>query len=107
MQADLDRAYVYKGKIYRPGAQEIPDELGDLLNLVKSRPPDGPHPGSALINLNTATESELEQLTDVGPASARKIASRRPYADFAEFYALNEDLSVHPETLEVEAVIGD
>lgn len=103
MQADLDRAYVYKGKIYRPGPQEIPDELGDLLNLVKSRPPDT----SGLINLNSATQSELEQLTDVGPASARKIVSRRPYVDFAEFYALNEDLSVHPETLEVEAAIGD
>jgi competence protein ComEA len=39
---------------------------------------------SGLININTASESELDKLPGVGPATAAKIASFRPYASFDE-----------------------
>lgn len=39
---------------------------------------------SGIVNINTATESELDTLSGVGPATAQKIISNRPYSSVDE-----------------------
>ena len=38
----------------------------------------------ASVNLNTATQRELESLRGIGPATAKRIIRNRPYASAAE-----------------------
>jgi competence protein ComEA len=40
---------------------------------------------STKINVNIASESELESLTGVGPVTAKKIVEARPYTSFQDF----------------------
>jgi DNA uptake protein ComE-like DNA-binding protein len=42
------------------------------------------HTKTAKVNLNTATEQELEDLPGVGPATAQKIVAGRPYSSVAD-----------------------
>jgi hypothetical protein len=39
---------------------------------------------TALVNVNTASESDLEALPGIGPATAKKIIAGRPYASVAD-----------------------
>ncbi len=54
-------------KIYIPKINDSSENLG-----TASR-------NSELININTASEKELDSLSGVGPATAEKIISLRPY----------------------------
>ncbi|HZW32786.1 MAG TPA: helix-hairpin-helix domain-containing protein, partial [Isosphaeraceae bacterium] len=49
---------------------------------------DRPRPGR--INLNTATENELEALPGIGPVLARRIIAGRPYASVDELQRVRE-----------------
>jgi DNA uptake protein ComE-like DNA-binding protein len=44
---------------------------------------------SALVNLNTAPESELDKLPQIGEARAKAIIAKRPYRDWNDFVAKN------------------
>ncbi len=41
--------------------------------------------GAALIDLNTATQAELETLPGIGPVLAKRLISARPFADLEDF----------------------
>ncbi|MEJ6019206.1 ComEA family DNA-binding protein [Corynebacterium sp. H113] len=62
-----------------------------------------------LININTATESELEELTGIGPATAKKIVSHREQnGPFVSVDQLEEVPGIGPaklETLRSEATV--
>jgi DNA uptake protein ComE-like DNA-binding protein len=47
--------------------------------VTKSSDVTKPKTDAAQINLNTATQQQLEKLTDIGPTRAGKIIARRPY----------------------------
>jgi competence protein ComEA len=40
--------------------------------------------GSTIVNINTATQSELEELWGIGPVYAQKIIEQRPYSSIEE-----------------------
>jgi DNA uptake protein ComE-like DNA-binding protein len=44
---------------------------------------------STLVNLNTAPESELDKLPQIGEARAKAIIAKRPYKDWNDFVAKN------------------
>lgn len=57
--------------------------------------------GSGLVNINTATESELESVTGIGPATAKKIvAHREANGPFASVDQLEEVPGIGPAKLE-------
>lgn len=51
---------------------------------------------SALINVNTASQAQLESLPGIGPATAQKIISGRPYASVDE---LDKVSGIGPATI--------
>lgn len=50
----------------------------------------GTGPGAGLVNLNTASQSELEELPGIGPVTAQKIMTSRATAPFASVDELRE-----------------
>jgi competence protein ComEC len=58
----------------------------------RSRSRSGPQerPPTGRINLNTATEHELEALPGIGPVLARRIIAGRPYASVEELERIRE-----------------
>jgi competence protein ComEA len=47
-------------------------------------PGDGAEAGGRLINVNTASQAELEALPGIGPVIARRIVEGRPYRSVEE-----------------------
>ena len=92
LSADADRSWVSKnlnraakltdgGKIYIPKVSEVASDsslsnLSDLSHLGVNT--------SKTININTASQAELEALSGVGPVTAAKIIAGRPYQTIEE-----------------------
>lgn len=62
-------------------ALALPSFAGQAATPSKSAQSKAP---SAPVNLNTASEAELEALPGIGPATAKKIVAGRPYATIAD-----------------------
>ena len=56
-------------KIYIPASGEVTSDKGEVISQSAS-----------LININMASESELDKLPGVGPVTAQKIVVSRPYS---------------------------
>lgn len=79
IETNLNRAMILVdgAKIYIPSQSEIQtNSAGASSSLVKTI--------SEKVNLNSASQSELETLTGVGPVTAVKIISGRPYQTIEE-----------------------
>lgn len=84
---DSDKEYISK---YINLAQKLVDgskiyipAVGESISASKINQVAGTNT-SAKININTAVQSELESLTGVGPVTAAKIISGRPYQKIEE-----------------------
>ena len=83
------------------GTQIIVPKEGARPAGVGGRPAPGPPAGTALININTATETELESLTGVGPVTAAAIIQyRTEHGPFASVDDLIDVSGIGPATLE-------
>lgn len=90
LSADADREWVKKnlnraakvidgGKIYVPSLNERSSS-----NLSKISSSSKPDITTSIVNINTASQFELEVLPGIGPVTAIKIISGRPYQTIEE-----------------------
>jgi competence protein ComEC len=59
------------------------EKTGDSTKRSKAKHEDRPKPGGR-VNINRATEAELEVLPGIGPVIARRIIEGRPYTSVAD-----------------------
>lgn len=65
-------------KVYIPKAGEQPIANSEVANGNSGAS------GSGLVNINSATESQLDELSGIGPVTAQKIIDNRPYGSIDE-----------------------
>lgn len=86
MSEDADRELVAKqlnlaAKV-KDGTKIYVPKIGESTkNIVESVEGES---GSSLVNINTASQSELESLPGIGPVTAVKIMDNRPYGSIEE-----------------------
>jgi competence protein ComEA len=78
----VDGAKLY---IPRAGENQTSDNNGTSYNINSSL--NGSSQNGALVNINFASQSELESLPGVGPVTAQKIIDNRPYQTLDELVA--------------------
>lgn len=69
-------------KIYIPKVSDV--QTSHIISNT-SHPSDPSYPSS--VSINAASQSDLEALTGIGPATAKKIISGRPYTSLEELVA--------------------
>lgn len=81
-ERDINRAMVIADgfKIYLPFEGEVLGENHSVPNAVTSHNVLSGQTGGNLLSINSATKDELETLPDIGPVTADKIISGRPYS---------------------------
>ena len=73
------------GKLYIPSVgEDITTSTISNGNMGSDRDAGALGESSALININTSSQSELESLPGIGPVTAGKIINGRPYGDISE-----------------------
>ena len=94
LSSNADREYVSRkinlaqklidsAKIYIPAVGEVPSAgSGGVQPLLGVEPLNDA--SSKLVSINSASQSELESLPKIGPVTAQKIISGRPYTDISE-----------------------
>ena len=65
------------GKIYIPSQAEVKSNIFNQTNVSGAQ-------GKKVVNINTASQAELEALPGIGPVTADKIISSRPYGAIEE-----------------------
>lgn len=97
LASSADRVYISKhvnqaqkivdgGKIYIPAVGEIQTTniSVDTNTVEMSNSSASTVESNGMININTASESELDALPKVGPVTTKKIISSRPYSNINE-----------------------
>ena len=97
LEAHADRDYVSKklnlaqkltdgGKIYIPsvGEQQVAPVVEAVQTSTDTSSPANIEGNSSIININSASEAQLDTLPRVGSVTAKKIISNRPYSSIEE-----------------------
>ncbi|MFZ3301198.1 MAG: helix-hairpin-helix domain-containing protein [Microgenomates group bacterium] len=95
LSADADRNWVEKNinrasklidgqKIYIYHSNEVSAKKDSGIKLDQEVLGVNNQNSSDLVNVNTASQSELEKLVGIGPVYAQKIIEQRPYSDLQE-----------------------
>lgn len=84
IESNLNRAakLIDGGKVYIPKVGEVSSQKSAVSSQQQGEKTLGVTTG--LININTASQAELETLSGVGPVTAEKIISGRPYGSLDE-----------------------
>lgn len=77
--ADLitDKMHIHVETLKPQQAASIPEQSVRVPGMSQPRTASTPSPASTLININTASEQELQRLNGVGPAIAKRIVEYR------------------------------
>jgi len=79
---NLAQKVIDGGKIYIPAIGESPAQVVQAANaFVQAQTSE---PQNSLIDINSAGESQLDTLPKVGPVTAQKIISNRPYTSIED-----------------------
>jgi competence protein ComEA len=92
--ADADLARLNLARVLVDGEQVVVPRPGDAPPTAAARSPAG---GGDLVDLNTASLAQLDELPGVGPVLAQRIVDRRPFTSVDE---LDEVSGVGPTLLE-------
>lgn len=108
----MDREYTRRGNHYRPPSRARWQTwlvtagsviavasaalwlLRDIRYMVRDSEPGE---GSLVVNINTATQAQLETLPNIGPARAAQIIANRPYESVEDLLRIS---GIGPSALE-------
>lgn len=102
---DADSTLINLAKVVEDGMQIwVPKQLaGDIEGINPEKVEENPVAGNlgALININTATQIELETLPGIGPVTAKAIIQyRQENGPFSEIQGIQEVSGIGPVTFE-------
>lgn len=95
--ADADLARLNLARVLADGEQVVVPRPGDPEQTAQAEGSGAATVSGGLVDLNTASPAELDELPGVGPVLAQRIVDRRPFASVDE---LDEVSGVGPTLLE-------
>ena len=88
MTDEADRSKINLAAKIADGSKVYIPKLGEQLDSSVVGSSIAGQSVSALININTASESELDKLPQVGPVTAQKIVAARPYSSLEDLLSI-------------------